>query len=232
MSKLLATMFLLAGISAGVSATPLVNNDSHDNNFKPVNTNIVAPTANATGGTAVAGATAAAKAVADSTSTAKVVGSGNSRNSNVLGQTATGTGGAGGSSNGEFYNRTDASNSSTVSGNSTDIKVERNTPPAYAPKADIPVTSCRLTMGMGASAPGAAGSGGFPIGNDQTCLSLVALQVMRSVGGFTQADRMLVACKIEGMSDTEGCKNLKEGLRAEGILNGDFAADARVAAQQ
>lgn len=88
---------------------------------------------------------------------------------------------------------------------------------AYAP--DIPTTakSCRLFIGMGGTSRDGSGSGLVPIGNDQTCLSVTAVQLMIEINTaqrrgsqpapFGTADILSAACKIEGMKDTiAACK--------------------------
>lgn len=86
--------------------------------------------------------------------------------------------------------------------------VESNTPPVMPGVLPSVPTSCRLYLFGGGSTRDGAGSGTFPIGNDQTCLSIAALNLMERAGGFSQAEKQAVVCKVEGMSDMETCKNL------------------------
>ena len=69
-------------------------------------------------------------------------------------------------------------------------------------------TSCRLYLFGGGSTRDGAGSGTFPIGNDQTCLSIAKINLMERIGGFTQAEKQVVACKVEGMGELQTCKAL------------------------
>ena len=69
-------------------------------------------------------------------------------------------------------------------------------------------TSCRLYLFGGVTSKDGAGSGTLPIGNDQTCLSIAGLNLMERAGGFTQTEKQMVACKVEGMAELETCKKL------------------------
>lgn len=95
-------------------------------------------------------------------------------------------------------------------GGDSNVTFERSVPSAMAPGASVPSKSCRLTIGLGGSGSAASGSGGFPIGNDQTCLSGVAIEfldALRTRGiNVDQADYTRAACKVEGMADTSPCK--------------------------
>lgn len=85
---------------------------------------------------------------------------------------------------------------------------ESNTPPVMPGVLPSVPTSCRLYLFGGGSTRDGAGSGTFPIGNDQTCLSIAKINLMERIGGFTQAEKQVVACKVEGMSELETCKAL------------------------
>ena len=89
--------------------------------------------------------------------------------------------------------------------------VQRNTPPSYAPPGSGPLKSCRLFMGAGGAGTGASGSGGFPIGNDMTCLVDAREEMMVRINKafpstFTLGDFMDNACQIEGMDAFGPCK--------------------------
>jgi hypothetical protein len=98
---------------------------------------------------------------------------------------------------------------STSGGNSIVVggdMAESNTPPVVAGVLPSAPTSCRLYLFGGGSTRDGAGSGTFPIGNDQTCLSIASLNLMERAGGFTQAEKQTVVCKVEGMADFPTCK--------------------------
>lgn len=123
------------------------------------------------------------------------------------------------------------SNSATGSGNVTSIKSEvqyheaAQAAAAYAPQIPTVAVSCRLYISIGGAGSStsttASASGGIPIGNDQTCLTVNALKVMASVNAagrqvFTAEDFRMQACKMEGMAETEGCKG-KPAAKAASI---------------
>jgi hypothetical protein len=83
---------------------------------------------------------------------------------------------------------------------------ESNTPPVVAGVLPSVPTTCRLYLFGGGSTRDGAGSGTFPIGNDQTCLSIAMLNLMERAGGFTQAEKQTVVCKVEGMAALPTCK--------------------------
>lgn len=85
---------------------------------------------------------------------------------------------------------------------------ESNTPPVVAGVLPSVPTSCRLYLFGGGSTRDGAGSGTFPIGNDQTCLSIAMLNLMERAGGFTQAEKQVVVCKVEGMAALPTCKSV------------------------
>ena len=83
-----------------------------------------------------------------------------------------------------------------------------NTPPVVAASIPAVPTSCRLYLfGGGATRDGAA-SGSIPLGNDETCLSIAKLNLMERAGGFTQAEKQIVVCKVEGMAELDTCQKL------------------------
>lgn len=85
---------------------------------------------------------------------------------------------------------------------------ESNTPPVVPGVLPSVPTSCRMYLFGGGSTRDGAGSGTFPIGNDQTCLSIAALNLMERAGGFTLAEKQAVVCKVEGMAAMPTCKAL------------------------
>lgn len=81
---------------------------------------------------------------------------------------------------------------------------------AYAPAGSAPRTSCRLYIGLGGGNVNGSGSGGIPIGNDQTCLTGTGIDTMDQINAkfgetFGRDDYLTVACKVEGMSATKVC---------------------------
>lgn len=84
--------------------------------------------------------------------------------------------------------------------------------PSFAPDTPTVAKSCRLYIGLGGASVNGSGSGGIPIGNDQTCLSVTSVQLMMEVNGdardaglpapFGTRDILAAACKIEGMKET------------------------------
>lgn len=83
-----------------------------------------------------------------------------------------------------------------------------NTPPVVAGNIPAVPTSCRLYLfGGGATRDGAA-SGSIPLANDETCLSIAKLNLMERAGGFTQAEKQIVVCKVEGMAELDTCQKL------------------------
>jgi hypothetical protein len=82
--------------------------------------------------------------------------------------------------------------------------------------APVQVRNCRI--GIGGSGATRDGSAAFaiPLGNDQLCLSGGLMDMMQQVNlmsaqmgqnpPFRREDFMKIACKIEGMAETEGCK--------------------------
>lgn len=104
-------------------------------------------------------------------------------------------------------------NKQSVKGGDTTVAIggdvtESNTPPVMPGVLPSVPTSCRLYLFGGGSTRDGAGSGTFPIGNDQTCLSIAALNLMERAGGFTQAEKQAIVCRVEGMSTMETCKSL------------------------
>lgn len=90
---------------------------------------------------------------------------------------------------------------------------DSNTPPVIAGNIPAVPTSCRLYMFGGGSTRDGAGSGTIPLGNDQTCLSIAKLNLMDRVGGFTQAEKQAVVCKVEGMSELATCRSKKPAMK-------------------
>lgn len=92
----------------------------------------------------------------------------------------------------------------TITGDTT----ASNTPPVVPGVLPSVPTSCRLYLfGGGATRDGAA-SGSIPLGNDETCLSIAKLNLMERAGGFTQAEKQVVVCKVEGMAELDTCQKL------------------------
>jgi len=120
-----------------------------------------------------------------------------------------------GQAQGQVANATGGDAKSVSGGNkiSNDIKVsgdERNAPPVIAGNIPAVPTSCRLYLFGGGTNVNGAVSGTFPIGNDQTCLSVTALNVMIRAnqiipGTFAMRSLQIVACKIETMEDVPEC---------------------------
>lgn len=92
----------------------------------------------------------------------------------------------------------------TITGDTT----ASNTPPVIGANIPAVPTSCRLYLfGGGATRDGAA-SGSIPLANDETCLSIAKLNLMERAGGFTQAEKQIVVCKVEGMAELDTCQKL------------------------
>lgn len=171
------------------------------------------------GSSASAGAAAAALAASQASATGGAGGHGGSaradstnlnslsnRNdvSNAQGQAQQAKSSSGGNTLSNAGNNAAQSTSTnvTVQGDVT----ESNTPPVVAGVLPSVPTSCRLYLFGGGSTRDGAGSGTFPIGNDQTCLSIAKLNLMERAGGFTQAEKQAVVCKVEGMAELGTCK--------------------------
>lgn len=119
------------------------------------------------------------------------------------------------SNSGGNTQRSNQTNAGNNSAQSTSVTVqgdvtESNTPPVVAGVLPSVPTSCRLYLFGGGSTRDGAGSGTFPIGNDQTCLSIAALNLMERAGGFTQAEKQTVVCKVEGMAEFPTCKAIAQ----------------------
>lgn len=104
---------------------------------------------------------------------------------------------------------------------------ESNTPPVVAGVLPSVPTSCRLYLFGGGSTRDGAASGTLPIGNDQTCLSIATLNLMERAGGFTQAEKQVVVCKVEGMEGLETCKAATSKKTAAAPAAAPVASDAR-----
>lgn len=190
------------------------------------------------GGSASAGAAAAAVAAAQANAAAIAAQQQAQQQGQLQGQAqssrndnrSSATGGAGGAASaaGGSANATggvSGGNSMTnhVAGDTT--IVERNAPGAYAPDPKAPRTSCRLFVGFGGSNTSGALSGGVPIGNDQICVSGAGIEFMNAVntvrpGTFDADDYLLVTCKVEGMSETKGCKASEKRRTSAAVASG------------
>ena len=93
---------------------------------------------------------------------------------------------------------------------SVNTKHEGNVAAIFAGEIPTTLHSCRLYMFGGGGSTSGNGAGTIPLGNDQTCLSVVSAALMQKVGGFTQAEVTAVVCRIEGMSKLDTCKNLSK----------------------
>lgn len=101
---------------------------------------------------------------------------------------------------------------------STSTSVEgaqRSAPTVFVPAGSMPATSCRLFIGLGGSNTSGSLGGGVPIGNDAVCLAATQIALMDKLGGFSRADYLTAACRVEGMADTSVCKVQAE-RKAEG----------------
>lgn len=117
--------------------------------------------------------------------------------------TNTAGGGAGGSS---------TAKSGDITIKQGDVTYKEAAHTAYAPDVPTVAKSCRLFIGGGGTSRDGSASGIIPIGNDQTCLSVTAVQLMIEVNGATRraggqapfdtTDILAVTCKIEGMKET------------------------------
>lgn len=145
-----------------------------------------------------------AKAYGGDGGSAAVLGSGNSSVKNENANSVTGYGG---------------SATGNGAGNTTSINVAAPVIPKPAANSayvgdlpQIPQGSCRLFIGGGGTTRDGSATGMLPIGNDQTCLSTRALEVMKQINAtvgqtvFGKADMLDVACQIEGMDKLAACK--------------------------
>lgn len=179
------------------------------------------------GGTSSANASAAAAALAASQATSSATGGagghgghgGHGGAATATGGSATAAGGTASADNSQTQQATSTSGGNTLSNagnnaaqntsNTVTVqgdKTESNTPPVVAGVLPSVPTTCRLYLFGGASTRDGAGSGTFPIGNDQTCLSIAKLNLMERAGGFTQAEKQSVVCKVEGMNELATCQ--------------------------
>ena len=85
---------------------------------------------------------------------------------------------------------------------------ERSAPGVAVAAPQQPLKSCRLGFGLGGSNTGGGLGLQIPAGQDQLCLVDAQLELMNRLGGFTEADRLMLVCKVEGMNDTSRCKAL------------------------
>jgi hypothetical protein len=143
--------------------------------------------------------------------------------SDATGGNATGgnaTGGAGGSATGNG------------SGNATSVSVKsERSAPGVSASAPVQVRNCRLGIGGGGSNTSGSMTAAIIIGNDQTCLSAAATEAMevanaRYPGTYSRTDYLTMQCKVEGMSDTDACKNFAEGNRAKALLEGQSRSNS------
>lgn len=190
-------LFIAAGTAfANGSNTGHSNGNGHDNS--------------AQGGTATAGASAAASAQATGVGIGSATAGVNStvRNDNtneqgqMQGQQQQAVSNSGGNRLTNEGNNAAQRTNVVVQGDVT----ESNTPPVVAGVLPSVPTSCRLYLFGGGSTRDGAGSGTFPIGNDQTCLSIATLNLMERAGGFTQVEKQKIVCKVEGMAEFDTCK--------------------------
>ena len=105
-------------------------------------------------------------------------------------------------------------------GNTSNISIggdtyQRNAPPVIAAEIPSVPTSCRLYLFGGGTNVNGAVSGSIPLGNDQTCLSIAAVNMMERVGGFTQQEKQQVVCKVEGLEDLPTCKAINNPQKQE-----------------
>lgn len=154
-----------------------------------------------------------------------VLGSGNSSNlntnANLQGQQQQANGGTGvgtSTASGGIAN-SGSTATGNGAGNSTSVNVAGSTSTykeaaqsLYLPNVpDRPLKDCRLYISIGGSSRDGQAAGGIPIGNSQICLSDVQWTLMTKVNGlmpgaFTPEDFLVVACKVEGMSELSACK--------------------------
>lgn len=151
-------------------------------------------------GLAIAGAASSAEAKANAAAIAAQEQA--QKQGQAQGQIANGGKATGGTGNGTVV---------TTVGISGD---ERSAPAVFAGNIPTVATSCRLYLFGGGTNVNGAVSGTFPIGNDQSCLTDKGLANMLRVnqqfpGAYTANDLKIVACKVEGMSDTDSCKEIK-----------------------
>lgn len=130
----------------------------------------------------------------------------------------TGYGGKGGNADASATGGNASAAGGQGSGNATSVTVggdsvtyKAASAAAYSPDLPTVARSCRLYVGLGGASTSGSGSGGIPIGNDQTCLSGASIDYMVAVnraapGTFKGGDFLAVACKVEGMADTAACK--------------------------
>lgn len=87
---------------------------------------------------------------------------------------------------------------------------ERSAPPVAVAAPQQPLTSCRLGFGVGGSNTSGGLGLNFVGGQDQICLVSAQLALMDRLGQFSDADRLMVACRVEGMAETSRCKSMKQ----------------------
>jgi len=171
----------------------------------------------ASGGSATGGASSSSS-TANSQSNSQGGAGGSAQQGQLQGQVQ-GIVGSGNSSSGSNT----LSNSAGASGNTTttnviggNTEVDRNAPPVMIGTVIQPIGTCRLSVGGGGSNTSGAFAGGFPIGNDETCLVDARDKMMQRLPNiFSELDRTLNICKVEGMSEFEACKNAKRIVEAQ-----------------
>lgn len=201
-----ALMVLSVAVFAGNdNANPCGNNGNNCQQGNTTNNN--QPTA--TGGNALSIAGAASVAEAKANAAAIAAQTQSQQQGQAQGQVANG-----GDANVKGSGNSANNNKSQASGNSTAVTVggtvvERSAPAVFAGNIPSVPTSCRLYMFGGGTNVNGAVSGSIPLGNDQTCLSIAKINLMERVGGFSDAEKQGVICKIEGMEELATCKKLK-----------------------
>jgi hypothetical protein len=206
-SVILAAMlaFSVSAVYAGNDKNECGNSGNNCNTTSPV----VGGNSSATGGDALAIAGASSVAEAKANAAAIAAQQQGQAQGQQQGQVATG-----GDANVKGSGNSANNNKSQASGNSTAVTVggttvERSAPAVFAGNIPSVPTSCRLYMFGGGTNVNGAVSGSVPLGNDQTCLSIAKINLMERVGGFSDAEKQGVICKIEGMEELATCKKLK-----------------------
>lgn len=106
------------------------------------------------------------------------------------------TGGAGGDSGGNTFR-------------GGDMTVERSAPGVVVGNQTQPIIDCRRTLGLGGSnTSGAVVASGIPLWKEGDCSGVMGIVAMGKTppGTFTVADFKAVACTIEVIAATPGCK--------------------------
>lgn len=111
---------------------------------------------------------------------------------------------------GAYNEGNNAAQSSSTSVSIGGDTYERSAPAIFGAEIPSVPTSCRLYLFGGGSNVNGAVTGSIPLGNDQTCLSIAAVNLMERVGGFSQVEKQKVVCKVEGLEGLPTCKALDE----------------------